>query len=734
MSAAGAKSCERLATPGEARATGHGGSRGVQGSRYRLAVLSPHEPWVDHAPVPFGVVRNGRFVYGNRALLELLGVSLETFLAMGLGDAVAPEDRERVLGRHARRLANEPVPSSYRVGLLRSDGSRRDVEIFVSRRGEDVLFQMIDHTADAARQAHVRAIARLGATLHSHRSEAAVMRAAREGLVALGLSVVRIEPVEGDRMRIVDFSLADATVAGRFESTTGRPIAGLTTTRGPAFDACWRTGSAYVDDAPLAAIRFVGPEAAENVQHLGHDARLARMVLLRIDKGGAPDHVLAVLGDWLLPDDLAALELFGAQIASALDAATVIDDLSSRNTELAALNHVAGAAGSTSDLSSLFEGAVEEIGSLFESPAVGVNLIDEERQEAVAVRWVGANQPPEHVLRVPLAGSLLGVVAREGASRVWSVEDYTPPHRKMLEQMGLRVVVSVPLRARAKVVGIMNVGFPTDAPVPPRRIEVLENMAAHLAAAIEANRLVDDLRQSYQRLSRAQEQLVERERLAALGELAAAVAHEVRNPLGVIFNSLGSLKKLLGSDAKAETLFAILEEESVRINHIVTDLLDFTRPAFPSLRAGSLVAVIDEAVDAAQAQAPARVRFVREIDASLETPMDPRLLRQAIFNVLQNASQAMPSGGTVTIRAAAARRGERDMARLEIRDDGCGIESVHLPRIFEPFFTTRATGTGLGLAIVKRVVDGHHGSIEVESAPGAGSAFVIWLELADESF
>lgn len=719
--------------PPETLAQGATG-RGTASLRYGGAVLPSHEHWLDDAPIPFGVLRNERFVFGNRALLDLLGVSLETFLAMRFGDAVAPEERERVRERHARRLADEPVPDSYRLTLLRSDGSRREAQMFVSRRGEDVLFQLIDHTADAARQAHVRALARLGATLHSHRSEAAVTRAAHEGLLAVGLSVVRIDPVEGDRMRMADAKMTDTTLAARLESAIGRPIVGLITTRGPEFAASWRSGSAYVDDAPFSARRLVDPESAEDVQRLGHDARLERMVLLRIDKGGVPDHVLAVLGGWLVPDDLPALELFAAQISTALDAATVIDDLSGRNTELAALNHVAGAAGSTSDLSSLFEGAIAEIRALFESPAVGVHLIDEEKQEAVAVRWVGANQPPEHVLRVPLEGSLLGVVAREGASRVWRIEEYTPPQRKLLEEMGLRVVVSVPLRARAEVVGIMNVGFRGDEPVPRRRIEVLENMAAHLAAAIQANRLVDDLRQSYLRLSHAQQQLVQRERLAALGELAAAVAHEVRNPLGVIFNSLGALKKLLGADAKAETLFAILEEESARINHIVTDLLDFARPAFPSLCPGSLAAVIDEAVDAAQAQAPAHVRFVRELDASLAMPMDQRLLRQALVNVLQNSIQAMPAGGTVTIHAAAARRGDREMARVEIRDTGCGIAAPDLPRIFEPFFTTRATGTGLGLAIVKRVVEGHRGAVEVESTPGAGVAFVIWLALSEEPF
>lgn len=108
---------------------------------------SHDERWLEYAPLAFGVLRGGRFVYGNRALLDLLGVSLETFVAMKFVDPIAPEDRDRVAERHARRLANEPVPDTYRFAVLRSDGSRRDIQIFVERHGDDVVFQLLDHTS-----------------------------------------------------------------------------------------------------------------------------------------------------------------------------------------------------------------------------------------------------------------------------------------------------------------------------------------------------------------------------------------------------------------------------------------------------------------------------------------------------------------------------------------------------------------------------------------------------------
>jgi signal transduction histidine kinase len=204
----------------------------------------------------------------------------------------------------------------------------------------------------------------------------------------------------------------------------------------------------------------------------------------------------------------------------------------------------------------------------------------------------------------------------------------------------------------------------------------------------------------------------------------------VRNPLGVLFNSLGSLRKLLGRelDGATGTLLAIMEEESARLNHIVGDLLDFARPTTPALQRELFDQVVDEAVEAALGDAKGRVTVVREVREIPAVPMDARLIRQAIVNIVDNAVQAMPKGGTLTVRLALHAK----MARLEIEDTGPGIAPDVEPRIFEPFFTTRASGTGLGLAVVKRIVDGHRGQLRVASVEGRGTTFSICLPLDDE--
>ncbi len=258
---------------------------------------------------------------------------------------------------------------------------------------------------------------------------------------------------------------------------------------------------------------------------------------------------------------------------------------------------------------------------------------------------------------------------------------------------------------------------------------------AQVSAALSAARLFADLRQSYADLARTQEQLVQRERLAALGELAAVVAHEVRNPLGVLFNSLGTFRRLLGDrvDGTARTLLEIMEEEAARLNHIVGDLLDFARPITPVRRRARLDEILDEAVDAALGDSRGRVAVARAIEDVPPVSIDARLIRQALLNLAANAVQAMPHGGTVTLRLQRDTLDGRPMARIELADTGSGIAPDVEPRIFEPFFTTRPTGTGLGLAVVKRIVEAHHGELRVATAEGRGSTFTLWLPLDDEA-
>jgi signal transduction histidine kinase len=287
-----------------------------------------------------------------------------------------------------------------------------------------------------------------------------------------------------------------------------------------------------------------------------------------------------------------------------------------------------------------------------------------------------------------------------------------------------------PLKEGERPLGLLSLARRNALPYAERDLNTASLLGPHVAKLLERARLYEQLKESYAQLNRAQVELVRHERLAALGELSAVMAHEVRNPLGVIFNSVASLKKLMQPSGDAALLLRIVGEEAERLNRIVGDLLDFARPYEPERKAVPLEAIIAGAVDAAvQAVAGEGIRVLT--DFPLELPrfaVDGQLVRQAVVNLVVNAMQAMPKGGTVTVRATGEQQpGGELYACIQVRDEGVGISATAAGRIFEPFFTTKATGTGLGLAVVKRIVDAHHGEISVESSPAGGTTFTVRL-------
>ncbi len=223
----------------------------------------------------------------------------------------------------------------------------------------------------------------------------------------------------------------------------------------------------------------------------------------------------------------------------------------------------------------------------------------------------------------------------------------------------------------------------------------------------------------------AQAELVARERLAAVGELSAVVAHEVRNPLAIIFNAVAGLRKVPIEAVSGHRLLSIVQEESHRLNRIVTDLLDFSRPQPPQRRATSmpqLVATAIDAVSTASEGAPEAFDFECTDDFP-SVSCDPHMVRQAVINLLQNAVQATARSRPVRVRMALA------AGRVEVRviDDGAGVAPEVASKVFAPFFTTRAMGTGLGLSIVQRVAELHGGDVSHEPTPGGGATFVLRL-------
>jgi PAS domain S-box-containing protein len=681
--------------------------------------------------LPFGVIRDGLLVDVNDAFVGFLGWKRDELLGASFLDRVAEYDRARVRERHERRLRGELVPESYELDVVHADGSSRHVEVWIKvGAGTDVMFELADRTHLARRRAHLRELAGLGAAVQREHAEERIFSVLGEGLVGLGIAWGRIL-CDDDGLEVIDVGAPNGSME-RLEREARIQVRGA---RGPwdvAARRAWEEGSAFLDDLPLNADMFFGGAAAGQIARtVAREAALGRAIALRIDVQQRPWQLLMVMADWLLEEDLASFGLLRIQVSAALDAARVIANLSARNDELAALNVIAGAAGAGSELRALFQVTASSLMRLLGTKWLSIYLIEEGAAEATLAFNMGLPESiVESASRIPLVGPIFGVVNRTAKPVVWRWSEMPDDLQERLAPMQFAVATSVPLIAGARVVGAMNTGYADEAALLPSHVEVLQAAGAHFAAAVRAKRLLDDLRQSYADLARAQEQLVQRERLAALGELAAIVAHEIRNPLGAVFNAIGAIRQQAsaGGDTRLTTLLAILEEEASRMNEIVGDLLDFARPVSAALRPERIEPIVTEAIDAATADATGPIHVDRQVDSDLPpVPVDVRLLRQAILNVAINAVQALgPRGGTITLRM----HHDRGAVRIEIEDTGPGIATEHQPRVFEPFFTTRPSGTGLGLTVVKRIVDVHHGETSLRTAGGAGTTFVIRLPVA----
>jgi signal transduction histidine kinase len=243
-------------------------------------------------------------------------------------------------------------------------------------------------------------------------------------------------------------------------------------------------------------------------------------------------------------------------------------------------------------------------------------------------------------------------------------------------------------------------------------------------------RMIAELRESHAALAAAQDAAVRHARLVAIGELSAAVAHEIRNPLGAVSNCVQLLRASPHRRPDDAELLEIVWQETDRLAHIVSDFLAFGRPRPPQLGYVDIHELVQETADFFRRdERSALVGIVIDSAATaLSVRADRDQLRQVFLNLLVNACEAMPNGsGTITVAAVAA----RDRVDITVSDSGPGIPSELQARIFEPLFTTKPTGSGLGLAIARRIVEAHGGTLTVSSTPGWGASFTCRLPRTD---
>jgi PAS domain S-box-containing protein len=290
-----------------------------------------------------------------------------------------------------------------------------------------------------------------------------------------------------------------------------------------------------------------------------------------------------------------------------------------------------------------------------------------------------------------------------------------------------------PLLTKSKPVGVLVAdNLITHEPISSDLLRYVEIICNGTQQALERMRLYEKLQESVDKLRRSNQLLQDHrnrmqtmERLSAIGEMAAVVAHEIRNPLVTIGGFAKTLSDDLKPDNPDQRYVKIIFDEVQRLERVVKDLLDFAKPIKMNRREVYIRDVISQAIDIVQPemdQAGITVRS-RLLRSTAPVLVDPDLIRQVLLNLMSNAMDAMREGGTLRISS----RVNDDLIRIRVSDTGHGIEQNDIEKMFEPFFTRKTGGTGLGLAIVKNIVNQHAGTIKVESTKGAGTSFLISL-------
>jgi two-component system sensor histidine kinase HydH len=259
---------------------------------------------------------------------------------------------------------------------------------------------------------------------------------------------------------------------------------------------------------------------------------------------------------------------------------------------------------------------------------------------------------------------------------------------------------------------------------------VTVNLLVLVVVMLLAGTLADRLRWTGGELIAATQRADQAERMASLGRLAAGLAHEIRNPLGSIAGSVQLLRSGKGLDEEDQQLCEIIQRETNRLNDLVTDMLDLSRPRKPELAIVDAATVAREVVALAgksgRALSDVNVVFIADGQTAL-VRADNAQLRQLVWNLVRNAVQASGAGAEVQVSVKRAPEG----VELAVVDQGVGIDEAQMPRLFDAFFTTRSQGSGVGLAVVKRIADEHGFLIHVKSEAGRGAAFRVLMEPAD---
>lgn len=312
------------------------------------------------------------------------------------------------------------------------------------------------------------------------------------------------------------------------------------------------------------------------------------------------------------------------------------------------------------------------------------------------------------------------------------------PDRADAVRAGVVSLICVPLVARRRTMGSIRVYTAERREFSVSDRKLLLAMAGQAATALEHAKLYKQVEQKNRELEarndelrRTQVELVKREKLAALGEMAATVAHEIRNPLTSVRGFAQRISRKYGAlgDGRLTEYTGIIMQEVDRLNKFIKDVLDFARRAKPTFECTDINRLVAEALNLVHDEFQEHeIAVLPDFDMELpQTVLDQALVKQALLNLFQNSRQAMGRGGILTVRTGKA----GNFLRIRVTDSGHGISRELMHKIWTPFYSSKTQGTGLGLSLVQRIVDDHRGRVTLRSRPGKGTIVNLYFPVVD---
>ncbi len=306
-----------------------------------------------------------------------------------------------------------------------------------------------------------------------------------------------------------------------------------------------------------------------------------------------------------------------------------------------------------------------------------------------------------------------------------------PMDQEVFDILDIFEFVSAPLLSKNKSLGII-IADKKSSGVKIRKdsVEWLGMLTNMISLAIENSLIYNTLEETifkleemHQEVKDNQDKLIQAEKLSTIGELTSYIAHEIKNPLVSIGGFANSIKKSMSDDDPNNKYIGIIYNEAIRLERLISELLQYSKPMIPKFTAGNINKVLKDVLYMLSEEKN-RIILKKEFDDSLpEFQFDPDQIRQVLINLIRNAFEAMPDGGSLDVKTS------KNNSRIEIfiNDTGPGISSENMKKLFKPFFTTKSKGTGLGLSVCKQIVKNHNGDIFAESKLGIGTWFKIIL-------